>query len=61
MDSENKTPVSVMDLWDIAQAVNYAIVPALLIVIAVSAYTYTAQSKFRTKTLIAVELGSGGR
>jgi len=59
MDSENKTPVSVLDLLDVARRRKfYAIVPALLVVIAVAAYAYTAPSKFRTKTLIAVEPGS---
>ena len=59
MDSQKNKPASVIDLWDVARRRKYqAIIPALLVILAVSIYVYTAPSKFRAKSLIAVEAGS---
>src|SRR4249920_3740411 len=56
MDSQKNKPASVMDLWDVARRRKFqAIIPALLVILGVSAYVYTAPSKFRAKSLIAVE------
>jgi uncharacterized protein involved in exopolysaccharide biosynthesis len=59
MESQKNKSASVMDLWDIARRRKFqAIIPALLVIAAVSAYVYTAKSTFRAKSLIAVEAGT---
>src|SRR4051812_47318816 len=59
MDSQKNKPASVLDLWDVARRRKFqAIIPALLVIIAVSIYVYTAPSKFQAKSLIAVEAGT---
>jgi succinoglycan biosynthesis transport protein ExoP len=59
MDSQKNKPASVLDLWDVARRRKFqAIIPALLVIIAVSIYVYTAPPKFQAKSLIAVEAGT---